>query len=127
MDLLKKWFCIGKRENDCLKLRIVDADYAPDDLHNQLPLECRLIRMIAGSDRPDYWLAKAERPIKWGIETVNYLIVSARYVGVEVKAGIGSIVLGVAYVTDESLLDDTNLNFDKCQYIAICMAYEIKE
>jgi hypothetical protein len=34
----------------------------------------------------------------------------------------GRIMVGIAYVTDESLLDDARLDFAKCHYAAIGMA-----
>jgi len=33
-----------------------------------------------------------------------------------------SIALDVAYVTDESVLNDQTLDFGKCQYSAVCIA-----
>lgn len=109
-----------------MRLRLINADYAPDDLYNQLPVTCKLIRELPGSDRADYWLAKTEKHIAFNEITVDYLIVSPRFVGVTIKPGIGEVVLGVAYVTDKSLINDTNLDFKKCEYVAICMAEETK-
>lgn len=40
------------------------------------------------------------------------------------EKGIGSIVINVAYVTNESIIEDSALDFDKCKYVAICDAVE---
>jgi hypothetical protein len=113
--------------NDSIKLKISEADLAPDDLNDQLPFSCRLIRQISGPDRPDYWIAQLEKPIIWGKKTVNYIVIAPRFIGVVIKKGMGRIVLGVAYVIDESLLTDARLDFGKCEYTAICIAEEVKE
>lgn len=116
-----KWFSKKKNNDSKMNFMIIDADYAPDDLPKQLPVSIELIREIPGSDRPDYWLAKTETPVKWDDKTVNYLIVAPRLVGDSLNAKNENVAVGLAYVTDESLLDDTVLNFDKCKYVAICM------
>ena len=108
-----------------LKLEIFETDYAPEDLPHQLPITVSLIKMIAGSDRPDYFLAKVENKILWGDEPIEYLIIAPRLVGTIIDKGVKNIALGIAYVTDSSVLDDERLSFDKCKYVAICIANEI--
>lgn len=107
-----------------IKLRLIACDYAPKDLAGQLPVSCQLIRTIPGNDRPDYCLAKCDRPLKYGEATVHYLVLAPRFVGAKIEPGIGSVVINVAYVTDESITGDSTLNFNKCIYVAICRAVE---
>lgn len=106
-------------------LHLIDCDYAPEDMETQLPITCALVRMIPGSDRTDYWLAKCEKSVIYENENVNYLIIASRFVGEKIEKGMGCIVVGVAYVIDETLVQDTELNFDKCRYVAICTAKEM--
>ncbi len=108
-----------------LKFKLIDCDYAPQDMENQLPITFSIIRQLPGSDTNDYWLAKCEKPIKYGDKNINYIVVGCRYVGSKLGKGVGNIALNVAYVIDESLLDDTNMNFEKCEYVAICIAEEL--
>ncbi len=112
------------RKKGNIKLQLIDCDYAPEDMERQLPVSRRLIRMIPGTDRPDYWLAKCDRSVKYGETIVNYLVLAPRLVGAKIEKGMGAILLGVAYVVDESIIQDTTLNFDKCKYVAICNAIE---
>lgn len=112
-------------KNKYMRIQLIDCDYAPEDMDGQLPVTCKLLRMIPGNDRPDYWLAKCEKAIRHGEEAVNYLVLAPRFVGTKIRKGMGEIALGVAYVTDETLLQDTTLNFDKCKYVAICRAKEL--
>lgn len=112
------------REKENIKLRLINCDYAPADMEEQLPISCQLMRMIPGNDRLDYWLAKCDRPVKYGKTIVNYLVLAPRFVGSKIEKGIGSIVINVAYVTNESIIEDSALDFDKCKYVAICDAVE---
>lgn len=114
-----------KKRNREIRIQLIDCDYAPQDMESQLPITCSLLKMIPGKDRPDYWLAKCERPIKFETTDINYLILAPRFVGAEMKKGMGSIFLGVAYVTDETLTQDTTLDFNKCKYVAVCTAKEL--
>lgn len=107
-----------------IKLRLIDCDYAPEDMEKQLPVSCQLIRMIPGNDRPDYWIAKCDRSIKYGDSTIKYLVLAPRFVGAKIEKGMGTIAVNVAYVIDETITQDTTLNFDKCRYVAICNAIE---
>lgn len=108
-----------------IRLRLIDCDYAPQDMEKQLPIVCNLIRTIPGKDRPDYWLAKCESSIRYENTNVNYLIIAPRLAGQEIRKGMGTIALGVAYVTDESLIHDDTLSFEKCRYVAVCNAEEL--
>lgn len=123
LDLIRRFqmgILDGIKRN--ITLQLIDCDYAPENMAKQLPISCSLLRMIPGVDRLDYWLAKCECPVKYEESTVNYLILAPRFVGTEIKRGIESVVLNVAYVIDESLIQDATLDFDKCKYVAICNA-----
>lgn len=106
-----------------MRLRITAVDSAPDDLPAQIPFEAELLREIPGPDRPDYWLARLAEPIEWAIDgrrlRISHLVFAARLSGSRIEAGIRRLPVGIAYVTDPSLLDDDALDFDKCQYVAI--------
>lgn len=114
-------FGFGKK----LVLELVNADYAPEDLEPQLPIRITILRQLPGKDTPNYWLAQCQKPISWEGRTINYIVVGARFVGVTIKAGMGSTALNVAYVIDDSILKDKTMSLDKCKYIAICMANEV--
>ncbi len=114
-----------KKPDAPLRFSIINADTAPDDLEPQLPIDITLIRSMCGADRSDYWLAKAEKTILWNAQSIQYLIVAGRFVGRPIQRGAGKIALNVAYVIDESLLQDEKLDFQKCAYVAICMAEEL--
>lgn len=106
-----------------IQLTINSIDYAPEELYDQLPLVIDLMREIPGDDRPDYWLGKATRSIKWIKDNheyqITHLVLAARWQGTKIKTGAKNLPVGIAYVTDDTLLDDKHLDFKKCAYVAI--------
>lgn len=103
--------------------RLTSVDQAPDELYEQLPVEADLLRKLHGPDRPDYWLAKPRKPLRWlqnGSESqVTHLVLAARWVGGEIKVGVVDAPINIAYVVDATLLQDQRLDFGKCAYVAI--------
>ena len=111
-----------------MELTITSVDYAPEELHEQVPIVVRLLKELPGDDRPDYWLGELLTPIRWRVENkereVTHVILAARWVGTRIEPGVKDLPVGIAYVTDSSLLKDTRLNFQKCAYTAIGFSYE---
>lgn|SRR5690349_832752 len=112
-----------------MRFRITSVDYAPDELYPQTPFEGELVRQIAGNDRSDYWLASLAKPLKWTKEgrevDVNHIVIAARWQGTQIGPGMKALPVGIAYVTDASLMVDTALNLTKCAYVAIGVADEV--
>jgi len=109
-----------------MQLAISSVDYAPEDLYGQVPIVAQLIRELPGDDRPDYWLACVARPIRWiadNIErSITHLVLAARWQGTRIEPGVEHLPVGIAYVTDATLLDDSRLDLKKCAYVAIGVA-----
>ena len=105
------------------RFRLIEVDNAPDDLPPQTPVKGVLVRSIPGPDRPDYWIARLDRPLRWldeGTERViDHLVLAARLQGQSIDAGVEPLMVGVAYVVDPTLLSDAALTFAKIRYVAI--------
>jgi hypothetical protein len=108
-----------------MRLTISDIDSAPPDLEAQAPFTVELLRELPGPDRPDYWLGRLRRPLKWNRDgetvEVTHLVLGARWQGTRIGRD-RKLPVGIAYVTDPTLLQDTHVVFDKCRYVAIGMA-----
>ena len=112
-------------DNDSdIRFEIINADFGPEDLEEQLPIRITVLRQLPGPDTPNYWLVKCDRPLNWKERDcdINYLIVGCRFEGTKMEKGASMLALNVAYVTDESILNDERTSFDKCAYVAICVA-----
>ena len=111
-----------------MKLTVTMVDYNPPDLNDQVPFSFALVRQIPGPDRPDYWLGRLDSPLRWVDEgrerQVEYVVVSARWQGTQIEPRVEHLPIGIAYVTDPSQMDDAELSFDKCRYVAIGTASE---
>src|SRR3981081_4348387 len=92
-----------------MRAEILSVDYAPDDLYGQVPFGAEVIRELPGPDRPDYWLAKLDRPISFAKDgrerEVRWIVLSARYVGKVIRPNVGRVTIGLAYVMDEAQAD----------------------
>ena len=111
-----------------MQLTITTVDYAPPDLYEQVPIVVKLIRQVPGDDREDYWLGVLKTPIHWLVEDrireVTHLVVVARWQGTSIADGVKNLPVGIAYVTDDSILNDVRLDLAKCSYVAIGIATE---
>lgn len=109
-----------------MDLTIESVDYAPADLYDQQPFSASLLRQLAGPDQPDYWLAALHQPLSWSKagqqHEITHLVLAARWEGTKIAAGATNLPVGIAYVTDATLLDDARLDFRKCEYVAIGIA-----
>jgi hypothetical protein len=105
---------------------VSSVDYNPPELNEQVPFRFTLLRMLPGPDRPDYWLGSLDTPIRWLDDDrerfVEHLVVCARWAGTEIGPGFQNLPIGIAYVTDPTQLDDADMRFDKCRYVAIGVA-----
>ena len=106
-----------------MKLTISSVDYAPKELDEQTPFTVTLLREIPGRDRADYWLGVLDTPLRWNHENqdrvIAHVVLAARWQDTRIEPGAKRLHVNIAYVTDESLLDDKALAFSKCAYVAI--------
>ena len=109
-------------------------DTAPPELEWQLPLNGELYRVVPGSDRPDYSLFVLERPVHFyprdGFDLdrvepeqqvqdrkgrtmvrVHALLLCARFVGQQLHPGMTDLAVNLAYVIDNSLARDAEVDF----------------
>jgi hypothetical protein len=109
-----------------MRFVITSVDYAPDELNDQTPIRGRILRQIAGPDRPDYHVAELDRQLKWKKEgaevSVTHIVLTARWVGGVLAPTMKHTPVNIAYVVDQSVLSDALLDFGKCAYTAIGVA-----
>ncbi|MEW1955522.1 hypothetical protein [Terrabacter sp. NPDC080008] len=117
-------------------------EVAPPELEWQLPLNGELYRLMPGSDRPDYSLFVLERPLHFypaadfdlgrveaqqrvqdrkgrTMVRVHAMLLCARFVGQQLHPGMKDLAVNLAYVIDNSLARDPEVDFSKIQFAAI--------
>ena len=112
-----------------MQLNITYVDYSPAELDEQVPFVIDLVRQMPGDDRPDYWLGQLQKPLRWNDDSIEkqitHIVVAARWAGTRIKPSIKNLPVGLAYVLDLSLLEDSTIDLNKCRYIAIGIADEL--
>ena len=105
---------------------ITRLDTGPEELAAALPLRARVIRVMPGSDRPDYVLCYAERAIPFRPQdargeliAVQGLVICTRMVGDSFRSGMKDLLINIAYVIDTSLTRDPQLDLGKLRFAAI--------
>ena len=115
--------CCSLGEVTRMQMTITSVDYAPDELHEQVPIVIELLRPMVGAAGPTYWLGAVQRPIRWVVNgterDVTHVLVTARWVGDRIGAGASTMPINIVYVTDATLLDDQQLDMAKGVYVAI--------
>lgn len=130
------------------KIVITDIDTAPDDLVAQLPVHAELVRILPGSDRPDYTLAVAKKPIHFRITlaaleqagvdptaadpqmirvhddgtadlVIFGLVLCARVAGETIHLAMKDFPVNIAYIIDNTQLRDASVDFSKSYFAAI--------
>ena len=117
-------------------------DNEPPELAGRVPVYGDLLRVLPGSDRPDYCLVVLEDPIPflpptgfdWSITQpefhatradgipflwVNAVIICSRIVGEQISPAMRDLQVNVAYVVDNTLGRDERLDFAKVHFAAI--------
>lgn len=111
-----------------MELTVTSVDYAPAELDEQVPFKIKLLRLLPGPDRPDYWLGEMIKPLSWIRDNhrieVDYVIVCARWQGTEIAPLVQNLPIGIAYVTDLAQVAESSVDFGKCEYVAIGLAHE---
>lgn len=122
---------------------------AVEELRQQLPATARLWRQIGGPDRPDYALAGLAHPIKyhpagefdWSrcqseflgeddagrYVSIYAVIIASLMAGTQMHAGMKEFPVRLAYVIDNTLGRDEQLDFAKCDYISYAMIDDLPE
>jgi hypothetical protein len=112
-----------------MRLSIDSFDCAFVEIEKAAPIQVLLLRQLPGRDRSDYWLGQLEIPLQVPIsgepQTVTYVIVASRWVGHPIRPGILGVPINLAFVLDESQVDEETVNFSKSRFVAIGSADEV--
>lgn len=107
------------------KIEITEIEQGPSDLDLQLPIKAEVTKQIPGKDRADYMLAKLEKPVFWvdktkniNTEIANFVIIS-KFKGQTIDISMKDLTIAIAYVTDNSVVNDSMLDLRKVKYVAV--------
>lgn len=99
----------------------------PDELIEQVPFSLSLERQLPGPGRPDYWLARLDRPLTVSSHgrpvQIRWVVLAAHFRGQTISPTAGDVAVGLAYVLDETQLELEALDMNKCLYVALADAH----
>lgn len=106
-------------EASVVKVTITAVDQA-SELDEQVPIVVDLIRQVAGSDRPDYWLGTPRRPITWLSPSgqIEQVTVASRHEGRPTVSGARGLLVGLGYVLEPAAIDGDRVDLRKIHYAA---------
>jgi len=96
----------------------------PEELKLQLPIQAKVIQQIQGKDRPDYFIVELDESIIWidkdkDINTeVNFIVIATKKKSQSVENSMKDVIIAIAYIKENSVLDDDELDFNKISYVA---------
>jgi hypothetical protein len=71
-----------------MELSVTSVDYSPPELDEQVPLRIKLLRLLTGPDRHDYWIGEMVKPLRRISENrekqIENVIVAARWQGTKI-------------------------------------------
>ena len=77
-----------------MRLIVESVEFAPEELHDQVPFVVDLIRQLPGPDRPDYWLGSVVLPLEWWVDgqehSVRHVVLATRHAGQRIEPGVRS-------------------------------------
>ena len=106
-----------------MRLRIDQVDFAPPEMHAQLPLDVSLLRCLADPAGQPVWLGAVETPIRWKVDDgerrVTHLLVAPRWIGTAIRSGAHELTLNIAYVTTPEPPAGPRVDAAMCEFVAI--------
>ncbi|WP_018127417.1 hypothetical protein [Balneola vulgaris] len=114
-------------------IEISNVEKGPKELMLQLPIQAEVVKQLPGKDRPDYFLAKLESPVLWvdkarGINLeISYMVICSKFKGQKIDNGMKDLKIAIAYVIDDSIINDNLLSLKKLKYVAIGDATALKK
>ena len=90
---------------------------APSWLIARSSISLEPIRPLKSDDGSQYILSKLMTPIVTTERTITHFVVGARNQGERLRKGVENLPVNIAVVTDNTLLDDDEMDFEKGEFI----------
>lgn len=102
-----------------LKFVVTRIEDAPVEFHDAMPVYAHIFDKLDNEDGSEYYLAELFKPITSNGKSIQYLVVGARFEGAAIGPNMSSLPVNASYVTDNSLLNQRYMDFDKGEFIGI--------
>ena len=114
-----------KDQKYSLYFSINDIDTGPIELRDRLPVAGMIFEKLNHEDGSEYYLATLKEPFQRQGRQITYIIVGARNLGEHISPKMKDFPVNIAYVIDDSLINQKNMDFNKGEFAAIGFATDI--
>lgn len=104
---------------------ITDIDTGSVELRESLPIEGMIFDKLDHEDGSEYYLATLKEPFQSEDREITYIIIGARNLGEHIAPKMKDFPINIAYVIDNSIINQKNMDFSKGQFAAIGFATDI--
>ena len=108
-----------------LYFSITDIDSGPMELEGKLPIVGMIFNKLNHEDGSEYYLALLKEPIESKGRKFTHITIGARFLGQHVGPKMKDLPVNIAYVVDNSLIDQGTMDFNKGEFVAIGFATDI--
>ena len=108
-----------------LYFSINDIDTGPIELRERLPVAGMIFEKLNHVDGSEYYLATLKKLFQSEGRKITYIIVGARNLGEYISPKMKDFAVNIAYVIDDSLINQKNMDFNKGEFAAIGFATDI--
>lgn len=102
-------------------LNILSLGAVPPELAARLPAAARIVKKLAGPDRPDYWLAELSQPFVWRHRErgeIRWLVLQTFLPLEELVQHPQPFDVAIDAVIDPDAVPDSHLDLGKCLPVA---------
>ena len=105
-----------------LYFSITDIDSGPAELDEKLPIVAMIFNKLDHEDGTEYYLAALKDSIESKGRKITHIVIAARVLGQNIGPKMKDFPINIAYVIDNSLLNQKNMDFKKGEFVAIGFA-----
>lgn len=105
--------------------RVSRIEDGPQEFHDAMPVYGRIFDKLEHQDGSEYYLSELLSPIQSKGRTIRYAVIGARFEGSAIGPNMTDLPINAAYVTDESLLEERHMDFDKGEFMGIAEVTDV--
>lgn len=105
-----------------LPIEITKLVDGPDALLQSAPIKGVIVDRKNSDDGSEYYLVDLDAELLIDDVAINYLLISTNLVGGAISPGMTELAVNIALVVDESLLNDSAMDFSKSKFATVGFA-----
>lgn len=108
-----------------LYFSITGIESGPVGIEDKLPIMGMIFNKLNHEDGAEYYLSLLKEPLESKGRKITHIIIGGRFLGQHIGPKMKDLPVNIAYVIDNSLLDQEDMDFTKGEFVAIGFATDI--